>query len=53
MKNFERLISSKEELAKQLTWERCDCCPTMPRCQIEQRKKCLANTIKWLDEEES
>ncbi len=53
MKNFEKLISSKEELAKQLVWERCGNCFLISKCEIKQRKKCLNEMIKWLDEEES
>ena len=49
MTNFERLMRSKEDLAKQLVWEKCDMCFLVSGCQLEQRKKCLSETMEWLD----
>ena len=49
MTNFERLMRSKEDLAKQLVSERCNMCFLVVKCQLEQRKKCLSETMEWLD----
>ncbi|ACA57422.1 hypothetical protein RSJ2_3818 (plasmid) [Clostridium botulinum] len=51
MTNFERLIRSQEDMAKQLVWENCTHCPKAPTCKIEQRNKCLISTIEWLNKE--